>query len=229
MAEVVQSEISIARPETWRMSYDEYRALPDDVRAEWKEGVVILRMPPKKYHQRVVEFLHSLLGLFVQTLDLGRVGIAPFEVRLGPGGPSREPDLFFVATESLHRWTDDRFEGGPELVVEVISNDSVGRDRGDKFYEFQEAGVREYWIIDPRPGKERADFYALDPDGRFQPLLPNEHGIFSSRVLPGLALNTLWLWREPVPSSIGILMDLARSDPAVAAALNRILGQAGTS
>lgn len=222
-------EISSPKPETWRMSYDEYRALADDVRAEWKEGEVILLMPPKKYHQRVVEFLHSLLSLFVQTLDLGRVGIAPFEVCLGPGGPSREPDLFFVATESLQRWTDDRFEGGPELVAEVISNDSVGRDRGDKFYEFQEAGVREYWIIDPRPGKERADFYTLDPDGRFQPLLPNEHGIFSSRVLPGLELNMSWLWREPVPSSIVILMDLARRDPAVAAALNRILGQAGTS
>src|SRR4051812_47238516 len=89
MAETLHPNMTSTKPASWCMTYEEYRALADDIRAEWKEGEVILLMPPKKYHQRVVELLHSLLSLFVQTLDLGRVGIAPFEVRLGPGGPSR--------------------------------------------------------------------------------------------------------------------------------------------
>ncbi len=212
-----------AGPASLRMSYEEYLEWSADTRAEWKAGEVILFMPPKKYHQRVVEFLHTLLDLFVQVLDLGRVGIAPFEVRLGPDGPAREPDLFFVAPPSLDRWTNDRFEGGPDLVVEVISTDSIGRDRGDKFYEYQDAGVREYWIIDPRPGRERVDCYTRDANGRFQPMVPDKEGILRSLVLPGLALRLDWLWQDPPPSALALLRELSRGDPALAEALQRSL------
>ena len=217
-----QGEVQ-SSPRTIRMSYDDYRIWAEDVRAEWKDGEVITFMPPKKYHQRVVELLHTLVDLFVQLFQHGRVGIAPFEVRLGPGGPSREPDLFFAATSSFDRWTDERFEGGPDLVVEVISTDSVGRDRGDKFYEYQAAGVREYWIIDPRPGFERADFFILDPTGRFQPLLPDANGVIHSQVLPGFALRLEWLWQDPAPSALVLLRELARDNPALADALRASL------
>jgi Uma2 family endonuclease len=205
------------------MSYESYLELPDDVRAEWKDGEAIIFMPPKKPHQRVVQFLFSLLDLYVQALHLGEVGIAPFEVRLGPGGPSREPDLFFTATASLARWTNDRFEGGPDLVVEVISNDSVGRDRGDKFYEYQEASVREYWIIDSRPGKERADFYILDDDGRFQAALPDDQGRFHSRIIPSFFVQLEWLWQEPAPSIFVVAPQLAAENPGFADAVQRML------
>ena len=182
------------RPTTLRMTYDEYLAWADEhMHVEWKDGEAIIVMPPKKHHQRVVQFLSTLLGLFVGMLGTGRVGIAPFEVRLGPDGPSREPDLFFVATAGLGRWTDDRLEGGPDLAIEVISNDSVGRDRGDKFYEYQEAGVREYWIIDPRPGKERADFYILDAANRFQPCCRTPKASFtrwSCQALPSVSIGS---------------------------------------
>lgn len=218
-----QAEIQ-ATSQTLRMGYEEYRSWAEDIRAEWKDGEVITLMPPKKYHQRVVELLHTLVGLFVQVLQLGRVGIAPFEVKLGPGGPSREPDLFFAATSAFDRWTDDRFEGGPDLVVEVISNDSVGRDRGDKFYEYQAAGVREYWIIDPRSGLERADFYKLDSSGRFQPLLPDEDGVFRSQVLPDFALRPEWLWQDPSPAALVLLRELARNNPALTESLRALLG-----
>ena len=56
----------------------------------------------------------------------------------------------------------DTFLDGPaDLVIEVISDDSVTRDRVEKFDEYLEAGVREYWVIDPRPGQQRALFYVL--------------------------------------------------------------------
>jgi Uma2 family endonuclease len=224
MAADMTSTRADIHPATVRMSYEEYLSLPDDVRAEWKDGEVNIFMPPKKHHQRVVKFLYALLDLFVQALQLGEVGIAPFEVKLGPEGPSREPDLFFVATTSLDRWTDDRLEGAPDLAVEVISRDSVGRDRGDKRDEYEEAGVREYWLIDPRPGKERAEFYVLDAAGRFQLIQPDEHDIFHSHVLPGFALHLAWLWQDPAPSALQILAELARRNPALAAALRRSIG-----
>ena len=49
-------------------------------------------------------------------------------------------------------------EGGPSLVVEIVSPGSATIDRVDKFREYERAGVGEYWIIDPRHQKQQADF-----------------------------------------------------------------------
>ena len=80
-------------------------------------------------------------------------------------------------------------------MVEIISPDSRTRDRRRKFREYQEGGVREYWL--PDPGKRQAAFYVRDPGGRFQPSLPGPDGIFHSTVLPGLWLKVGWLWQRP--------------------------------
>ena len=74
----------------------------EDTHAEWVpidasgNGEVIVQMPPKLVHQKVVKFLSRLLDLFVHLFDLGDVEFAPFEVKLQPGRSSREPDIFFV-------------------------------------------------------------------------------------------------------------------------------------
>ncbi len=205
-----------------KMSYEEYIALPDDIRAEWCDGETIFLERLKHDHQSALEFLLILIRTYVDALELGSVGLGPFEVRLSPNGPSRLPDLFFAATASLPCWTEDRFEGGPDLVIEVISPESIGRDRGIKFYEYQEVGVREYWIIDSRAGKERADFYVLDDTGRFQPTLPDAEGRYHSRVIDGFFVDLNWLWQDPAPSMFAVMPLLAATNPALAEALGRI-------
>lgn len=40
-------------------------------------------------------------------------------------------------------------DGTPDLIVEVTSPESLARDRGEKYVEYEAAGVREYWLIDP--------------------------------------------------------------------------------
>src|SRR3712207_2260668 len=107
MAEV-EHPAEIQPPPRLRMSYEEYLAWSGDTRAEWVDGEVIVFMTAKKHHQRVVQFLAMLIETFVRLLDLGEVGTGPAEVKLWPGGPSREPDVFFVRTDQLGRWTDDR-------------------------------------------------------------------------------------------------------------------------
>jgi Uma2 family endonuclease len=185
-----------------RMSYEEFLAWADeDVHAEWVNGEVIVQMLPKEPHQRVVAFLIQLMGLFIQLSRLGRLLPAPFEMRAIPDGPAREPDLIFVAREHLDRLSPERLSGPADLVVEVISDDSVARDRADKFYEYQTAGVREYWIVDSRPGRERADFYVLDDKGRYRPVPPAPDGRYDSTVLPGFWLQMDWL-TSPEPPDV---------------------------
>jgi Uma2 family endonuclease len=193
------------------MSYEEYLAWAgEDVHAEWVDGEVIVQMPPKEPHQRVVAFLIQLIGLFIQLFQLGRLLPAPFEMRAVPGGPAREPDLIFVSREHLDRLTPERLSGPADLVVEVISDDSVARDRADKFYEYQDAGVREYWILDSRPGRERVDFFVLDERGRYRPVPPEPDGRYHATVLPGFWLHVEWV--------------LATEPPDVLAALAQVVG-----
>jgi len=207
-----QPPASVAEPgqaQRLRMSYEEYLAWADeDVHAEWVNGEVIVQMPPKLRHQDVVGFLLALLRVFTQLAQLGKVLCAPFEMRATPDGPAREPDLLFVAREHLERLTEARLSGPADLVVEVISDDSVGRDRADKFYEYQRAGVWEYWIIDPRPGYERVDFYVLDEKGRYRPIPVDADGRYHSTVVPGFWFEVAWVLSEEPPNVLQALSQI---------------------
>ncbi len=203
---MTEAIVSQSRPTDTRMSYEEFlRWSDEDTHAEWVNGEVILAMPPLAIHQRVAQFLLKLLSAYAETCNLGEVLLAPFEMRHLPGYASREPDILFVAREHLHRLTPERLEGPADLVVEVVSPSSARRDREEKFAEYEQAGVREYWIIDPREGVERADFYQRTLAGRYVAVLPDATGRYHSAVLPGLWLDVAWLWQDPLPTTAQVV------------------------
>lgn len=183
---------------------------------EWVNGEVIFHMPAKGEHQDIVDFLMVLLRLFVHFFDLGLVRSAPFPMRAVPDGNAREPDLFFLAQAHHERLTRTALLGPADLVVEVVSDDSVNRDRDEKFEEYRAAGVPEYWIIGPRPNRQRADFYVLDERGRYQPVPLGLDDIYHSRVLSGLWLNVGWLW-QPNPDALAALAAIVGPERLIAA------------
>lgn len=192
-----------------RMSYDEYRAWVDeDAHTEWVDGEVIVFMPPKEHHQSVLGFLYSLLSQYVQLLELGRVLMAPFEVKLRRGHSYREPDVLFVATENLATLSEDRLEGPPDLIVEIISADSVHRDRHTKFGEYADAGIREYWIVDPRPRRQAADFFRLNDQSEYELFATEADEKVVSEVLPSFWLKPAWLWQADTLSPLTALMEV---------------------
>lgn len=196
----VVAEVPAEEAQRLKMTYEEFLAWADeDVHAEWVDGEVIVHMPPKDRHQNVVAFLITLLRLFADFFDLGQVRTAPFEMKLAPDGPSREPDILLVMQENLDRITEERVAGPADLVVEVISDDSVTRDRVRKFGEYQEFGVQEYWSIDPRLGHEQAEFWVLDDQGKYQPAPVSDAGVYHSSILLGFWLRPSWLWTERLP------------------------------
>ncbi len=151
-----------------RMGYQAFLdRTEENVHAEWVDGEVTVFMPPSELHQDVVGFLYVLLAWYARRFDLGKVLLAPFEMKILGGRVSREPDLLFVAREHAGRRTGRRIEGPADLVIEVVSDDSARRDRREKFRDYQAAGVLEYWIVDPRPGERRASFYRLGDDGQY--------------------------------------------------------------
>ncbi len=178
-----------------KMSYEEFLAWADeDTLAEWVNGEVIMLSPASYPHQDLRDFLVVVLRIYVETRHLGRVLSAPFQMKLERSG--REPDLLFVSRERMDIVRHTYLDGPADLAVEIVSPESVARDRGEKFVEYEAAGVREYWLLDPE--RRRAEFYQLGADNRYQFALPDAEGIYRSKVVPGFWLRIDWLWERPL-------------------------------
>ena len=189
------------------MTYEEFLEWADeDTLAEWVDGAIIMPSPVSLRHQDITNFLFSLLSAFGDIYSLGKVINGPFQMKLAHVG--REPDLLYVTSEHLGRFKPTYLDGPADLVVEVVSPESASRDRGEKFYEYQEAGIPEYWLIDPR--FQQAEFYQLDTEGRYQHTAPDVEGVYRSHVLPGFWLRVAWLWQEPLPNPIQALLAIDR-------------------
>ena len=117
--------------------------------AEFTDGYLEVLPMPTMSHQRIVQFLSNLLLHFVAARKLGMVLFAPLRVRLRPG-KFREPDIVFMLSENKSRAGNEYWDRA-DLVMEVMSDDeeSRRRDRDTKRVEYAEAGIPEYWIIDP--------------------------------------------------------------------------------
>ena len=201
MLEVVEKRISTVRKK--KISFEEFLTKFDGKHAEWIDGEVIEFMSASYKHQDLSDFLGAVLRVFVEEKDLGIIVTAPMTIRLSDRG--REPDLFFVAKNRLDSLKKNYFDGAPDLIIEIISPESRGRDRGDKFYEYEIAGVREYWIIDYE--REKVEFYNLEKDGFFQMVYADENNIFHSQVLSNLRLNVAWLWQEKLPNLLQVMKE----------------------
>ena len=160
--------------------------------------------PASKRHQLLVSFLAALLQHFVEAKRLGLVIPAPFQMKTGGDLPGREPDVLFVADQHLDRLKDTYLDGAADVAVEVISPESLVRDRGDKFYEYEKGGVGEYWLIDPV--RQLAEFYHLE-GGAYRLAPVDEVGVYRSAVLSGLWLRVEWLWQEPLPPLLDVLRE----------------------
>ena len=190
-----------------RMSYEEFLAWADeDTWAEWVDGEVIVLSPASVRHQQIGQFLLMLLELYVEVHQLGVVIFAPFQMRLSAVRSGREPDILFVAREHLHRLLATRLDGPADVAVEIVSPESVERDRTHKYREYEAAGIREYWLIDP--DQRQAAFYHLGPDGRFAVLPIEASGVFRSTVISGFWLRVDWLWQYPLPQRRTVLRQL---------------------
>lgn len=189
------------------VSWEDFLAwLDEDTFAEWVDGEIIEMPPVRDEHQFILGFLYRLIMAVVEERDLGAVYLAPFLMRLPHRPSGREPDLCFVSVTNRARATPTYIDGPADLVIEIVSPDSVTRDHRDKLAEYQSAGIPEYWIIDPR--RRTARFYQLDEAGTYRDIAPDADGVYSSKVVLGLRLRHGWLWQWPLPKLAAALADL---------------------
>ncbi len=188
-----------------KLTYEEFLREYDGQYAEYVDDEVIRPMSVTQRHNELTHFLSGILQLFAETKKSGRIYSEPYQMKMIIDGKvkGREPDIFFVKTENLNRIGEKFFDGAADLIIEVISPESIIRDTQDKFEEYEAAGVTEYWLIDSN--RRTANFYGFDENGKYKMLPISIDGTFESRVIEGLWINTDWLWQEELPNLMEIL------------------------
>ena len=129
---------------------------------ELSEGRLVIHEMLIPEHQRIVRNLSRLLKDWALEHAGGEVLFAPMPIRLW-SGKFREPDVMFYLAEHLDR-IGERYGEPPDLVIEVLSPTTAPTDREEKLAEYAQAGITEYWIVDP---DERAVEVFVLQDSRY--------------------------------------------------------------
>lgn len=123
--------------------------LPEGSRAELIDGQIYYMAPPNTKHQRILSFLYLEIGNYIRTKGgTCEVFPAPFAVSLSADDTRYlEPDLSVICDQD--KIDEQGCKGAPDLVIEIVSPGSRAMDYYTKLSLYREAGVREYWIVDP--------------------------------------------------------------------------------
>ena len=149
-------------PRQGHYTVQDIRALPDEIRVELIDGVIYDMTAPRPIHQ---DLLFELALEFRKCVDASgsdcKVRLAPFDVRLLSDDRNMfQPDIFITCDESKNN--GEFYDGAPELAVEILSPSTRRKDFIVKAPSYQKAGVREYWIVDPKDEKVWVFFYEED-------------------------------------------------------------------
>jgi Uma2 family endonuclease len=169
-----------------RRDYDE---LPDEPRCELLFGRLYAMPAPTLAHQAVVATMWSHLDRIAQASG-GRAYLAPLDVVLARHSIV-QPDVIYVSPERF-AVLQRRIEGAPDLLVEVVSPRTAGRDRVYKLMLYAASGVREYWIVD---AEARWIQFLVNETGRFVVAMPDGEK-YRSQSLPAVHLDVAKFWRQ---------------------------------
>jgi len=158
--------------ESIRYTYADYLTWLDDKRRELINGFIHLMSAPVRRHARVTSQLNNRMDTFIRKKK-GKCHVyhAPFDVRLPLQGSLDndkiydvvQPDICVVC--DMSKLDDKGCIGAPDLIVEVLSPSTLKYDWNYKFNLYEAAGVREYWIIDPKT--KVVNVFLLQPEGKY--------------------------------------------------------------
>ena len=128
---------------------EDYFAIPDDIRVELIDGVIYDMAVPTFDHQKIAGEIHRQIANYI--LDNNgqcEAGMSPIDVQLDCDDKTMvQPDVLILCNQE--KIQKGRVFGAPDFVLEVISPSTKRKDYFKKLEKYENAGVREYWILDP--------------------------------------------------------------------------------
>lgn len=146
---VHESESAYGTKKQGEYTLKDYYRMPEEQRVELIDGVIYDMSSPTSVHQLIAGFIHSRLLTYVS----GRKGeclpiIAPIDVQLDCDDKTMvQPDLVIVCERD--KVINRCIYGAPDFVLEILSPSTRKKDMVTKLNKYMNAGVREYWMIDP--------------------------------------------------------------------------------
>ncbi|HWG47580.1 MAG TPA: Uma2 family endonuclease [Gemmataceae bacterium] len=191
-----------------RYTFEDFCLLiKDGQKADLIDGVIYVASPDNTDANRLAVWLGGLIDLFVEERELGQVFVSRVAFRLDEDhGP--EPDIAFVRTDRLHLVQRGYVDGAADLVVEIVSPESVERDYVQKREQYRQAGVPEYWIVDEM--EQRVVLLKRIASGAYREAKPRK-GVLHSQALPGFWLRPEWLWQQPRPKKTVVLTEILKT------------------
>lgn len=143
-------------------SAEDYWNLPEDVRAELINGQFYDMAPPSRIHQKIIIELCTIINNHIKSKKgICQVYPAPFAVNLDAANKNWvEPDISVICEPN--KLTNKGCSGAPDLIIEILSPSSRKMDYITKNALYSDAGVKEYWIVDPK--KETTLVYRFEED-----------------------------------------------------------------
>ena len=174
-------------------TYADYITWDDDFRCEIIDGNIYMMSAPTRRHQEILGNLHFQFYSFLKGKTC-KVYLAPFDVRLNADTKDDiivQPDIVIICDNG--KLNEAGCKGAPDIAVEILSPSTFEHDKHLKFKKYFEAGVREYWIIDPE--KETLEVYLLEEEYKITHAY-NKTENTPVRTLPGCVIDLADVFEE---------------------------------
>lgn len=156
-----------------------YESLPEGTLAELVNNQLVMEPAPDFYHQDVVTEIARLLSNHVVEEGMGKLVVSPVDVYFNNENVF-QPDVIFIAADRLSSLIrKGRVHGAPDLIIEVLSPGTEGKDKRKKKPIYEKHGVKEYWLVNPQT-KQVVGYQLVA--GRYQEFFTGT-GVLSSRLL----------------------------------------------
>ncbi|WP_428655352.1 Uma2 family endonuclease [Runella sp.] len=161
-----------------------YEQISENDKAEFINGQPVFHSPVKRKHSSALDFLQTLLSVYVRINGLGRIYVEKLMIELTRN--SFEPDLCFFTTNRDAQFNEEQMLfPAPDFIIEILSRKTEKYDRGVKFEDYEAHGIKEYWIVDPT--HKTIEQYLLK-NKRYELAVKSTDGYIESKVIKGFKM-----------------------------------------
>lgn len=185
------------------ISFSDYIVHYNGQPTEWHTGRAVRKIPKDVKHQEILGFMLVLLSFWISEKEAGQVYLSGLPMYINDDLPAHEPDLMVVLNKNHYRVKTEYLEGPADIAVEIVSPGSGTEDRATKLFEYENAGVPEYWLIDPI--RKEANIYVLNDVGKYERNPEDHEHRLQSTILDGFILDANVLWQNELPEGIDIM------------------------
>ena len=157
-------------------------------------GEIVKRASPNTPHQRTLRKLFFELEAYIRRKKVGELFTAPYDVYFDENTAGVQPDILFISNERefiIHE--DNGAVGAPDLIIEIVSEGSIDKDRIVKKEVYERFAVKEYWIVDP--AYKTVEIYKMEDNSYVLAAFAEREGKITSSVLQGFELDVKTIFR----------------------------------